>query len=130
MPSQPPTGEEQDTGFFLPYVRSRMKGMDDKWSSVKQLLRERESQLEMCMGNMVVFLDNATELLNWLNERLQLEALSATPPADLEQLRGFLEKIEVHYWGVIGLSVGYWLGDVFLATMYVGYYINNNWGQK
>ena len=91
-----PSGEEPDAAFLLPYIRSRMKGADDKWTSVKQLLREREHQLEMCMGNMVVFLDNATELLDWLNERLQLEALSATPPANLEQLRGFLEKIEVH----------------------------------
>ena len=72
-----------------------MKMAEKKWSNVKQLLRERENQLELSLGTTVVFLQTVAELLTWLEEKLQLEAISATPPASVELLRGFVEIVEV-----------------------------------
>ena len=68
---------------------------EKKWSNVKQLLRERENQLELSLGTTVVFLQTVAELLAWLEEKLQLEAISATPLASVESLRGFVEIVEV-----------------------------------
>ena len=79
-----------------------MKMAEKKWSNVKQLLRERENQLELSLGTTVVFLQTVAELLAWLKEKLQLEAISATPPANVESLRGFVEIVEVMCGGVGG----------------------------
>lgn len=72
-----------------------MKMAEKKWSNVKQLLRERENQLELSLGTTVVFLQTVAELLAWLEEKSQLEAISATPPANVESLKGFVEIVEV-----------------------------------
>lgn len=72
-----------------------MKIAEKKWSNVKQLLRERENQLELSLGTTVVFLQTVAELLAWLEEKSQLEAISATPPASVESLKGFVEIVEV-----------------------------------
>ena len=100
------TGEEATDFPFdvqLPFIKNRMKMAEKKWSNVKQLLRERENQLELSLGTTVVFLQTVAELLTWLAEKLQLEAISATPPASVESLRGFVEIVEVMcVWGVGG----------------------------
>ena len=86
----------------LPFIKNRMKMAEKKWSNVKQLLRERENQLELSLGTTVVFLQTVAELLAWLAEKLQLEAISATPPASVESLRRFVEIVEVRcvcVWG-------------------------------
>ena len=97
------TGEEATDFPFdvqLPFIKNRMKMAEKKWSNVKQLLRERENQLELSLGTTVVFLQTVAELLAWLAEKLQLEAVSATPPANVESLRGFVEVVEVMCgWG-------------------------------
>ena len=79
----------------LPYIRNRVKLAAKKWSSVQRLLEEREHQLEMSMGSMVAFLEAVAELLTWTEEKLRLDALSATPPASLPALRGYVETLEV-----------------------------------
>ena len=79
----------------LPYIRNRVKLAAKKWSSVQRLLEEREHQLEMSMGSMVAFLEAVAELLTWTEEKLRLDALSATPPASLPVLRGYVETLEV-----------------------------------
>ena len=92
------TGEEATDFPFdvqLPFIKNRMKMAEKKWSNVKQLLRERENQLELSLGTTVVFLQTVAEQLTWLAEKLQLEAISATPPASVESLRGFVEIVEV-----------------------------------
>ena len=72
-----------------------MKGAESRWASVWQLLRERENHLEMSMGNMIVFLEGASELINWIRDKLQLDAVSAMPPANVVKLKNFLERIKV-----------------------------------
>ena len=42
-----------------------------------------------------IFLETAAKLLVWLAEKMQLEAICATPPANLDVLRGFVETLEV-----------------------------------
>ena len=92
------TGEEATDFPFdvqLPFIKNRMKMAEKKWSNVKQLLHERENQLELSLGTTVVFLQTVAELLTWSAEKLQLEAVSATPPASVESLRGFVKIVEV-----------------------------------
>lgn len=88
----------------LPYIRNRVKVAAKKWSSVQRLLQEREHQLEMSMGSMVAFLEAVAELLNWIEEKLRLEALSAAPPASLPVLRGYMETVEVTGRGSLTLE--------------------------
>ncbi len=61
---------------------------------VHQLLREREQSLEMRMSN-TIFMDEASQLLDWIRENLQLEAVVAPPPASRDEIQGYLYTLEV-----------------------------------
>ena len=74
----------------LPYFRTKLKAIATKWTGVQQLLRDRENQLEMCLGNMIVFLEGAEGLVRWAEQRRASECLSVPPPADLGQLQAHL----------------------------------------
>ncbi len=48
------------------------------------------------MSNTVVFLEEASQLQDWIQENLQLEAVAAPPPANREEIQGYLNVLEVH----------------------------------
>ncbi len=48
------------------------------------------------MSNTIVFMDAASELLDWIRENLQLEAVMAPPPASRDEIQGYLNTLEVH----------------------------------
>ena len=73
----------------LPYFRNKMNAMTTKWGGVQRLLRDRENQLEMCLGNMVVFLEGVEEFLTWIRNQGGLKCLSSAPPADLSKLQAY-----------------------------------------
>lgn len=71
----------------LPYFRTKIHAMTTKWGGVQRLLRDRENQLEMCLDNMVVFLEGVNSFLEWIRDQHTLSCLSSIPPADLTQLK-------------------------------------------
>ena len=88
--------EEEDVDFpfgehleQLPYFRNKMHAVTANWGGVQRLLRDRENQLEMSLGNMVVFLEGVEEVLTWIQNQTVLECLCSIPPADLTLLKHF-----------------------------------------
>ena len=73
----------------LPYFRNKIRAIATKWADVQRLLRDRENQLEMSLGNMVVFLEGVDGFLDWVREQGALECLCSGPPADLSELQTY-----------------------------------------
>lgn len=73
----------------LPYFSNRLRTVATKWGDVQRLLRERENQLELCLGNMVVFMKGVEEFLTWVRNQGALKCLSMDPPADLPELQSY-----------------------------------------
>ena len=93
-PAAMDTAEETDFPFEehlqqLPYFRTKMRVMSVKWGEVQRLLRDRENQLELSLGNMVVFLEGVEQLLTWIRDQTGLACLSSIPPANLAGLNSF-----------------------------------------
>lgn len=94
------TTDEADSPFEehfaqLPYFRNRLRTVATKWGDVQRLLRERENQLELCLGNMVVFMKGVEEFLTWVWNQGTLKCLSLDPPADLPELQSYQSGIHV-----------------------------------
>ena len=89
-------GEASDRGTsYLPYVKTGVKVAMDKWGVVQRLLEARENDLEMSSNSYQVFRQKAEKLFNWLREKLDMRALAATPPADLEIVEGYHRDVKV-----------------------------------
>ena len=97
QPESPATMETEDEADFpfeehlqqLPYFRNKLRTMTTKWGGVQRLLRDRENQLEMCLGNMVVFLEGVDEFLTWVRNQGALDCLSRGIPADVSDLQAY-----------------------------------------
>ena len=74
----------------LPYFRNKMVAVSTKWGGVQRLLRDRENQLEMSLGNMVLFLEGAKQLVEWVGQWAGLQCVGGGIPASLPQLQAFL----------------------------------------
>ena len=81
----------------LPYFRTKMVAVTTKWGGVQRLLRDRESQLEMSLGNMVVFLEGAGQLVSWVRGRRERECVCGLPPANLTLLQTYLSGQYIVY---------------------------------
>ena len=93
--TSPGDREENDFPFEehlqqLPYFRNKMVAMTTKWGGVQRLLRDRESQLELSLGNMVLFLEGAEQQVEWVGQRAGLECVGGGIPASLPQLQALL----------------------------------------
>ena len=63
----------------LPYFRNKMVAVSTKWGGVQRLLRDRENQLEMSLGNMVLFLEGAEQLVEWVGQWAGPDVTSDSP---------------------------------------------------
>ena len=80
----------------MPYVSKHIATVTSKWASVHQMLRDREQQLELSTGAYQSFMEHAQDLLAWLRGRLDMGALSGSPPADLDVVEGYQREVEVN----------------------------------
>ena len=90
--------EENDFPFIehlsrLPYFKNKARAMATKWAGVQRLLRDRENQLEMSLGNMVLFLEGVDEFLLWVQNQRGLDCISLPPSADMAELQADQEAI-------------------------------------
>ena len=74
----------------LPYFKNKMAAMTTKWGGVQRLLRDREGQLEMSLGNMVLFLEGVEEVVVWVGQWAGLPCVGGGIPASLSRLQTFL----------------------------------------
>ena len=79
----------------LPLVKLCMDKAHQKWWRVRQMLEEREAELERCSGSYQLFTQQAEKLLEWLQEKLDMNALAEPPPADLGVVEGYHKEIKV-----------------------------------
>ena len=79
------------------YVKRRTASTSTQWGKLQRLLKEREQQLEMSSGSMQEYLEGLQNLLDWSEEQLALDSLIATPPAHAQQLKGYLEQLQVRF---------------------------------
>ena len=90
-------GSESDTPP-VPYVKTCFRVAVEKWDTIQRLLEAREAELEMNSNSYQLFNLQAEKLLNWLNEKLDMSALSAPPPADLEVVEGYHKDVQVSFF--------------------------------
>ena len=75
-------------------LSDQLLGIKAKWNTLVSRLKVQLDKLEI-EAEKTIFLETAAKLLAWLAEKMQLEAICATPPANLDALRGFVEMLEV-----------------------------------
>ena len=79
----------------LPYIKRRTSPIFAKWAKLQKLLKEREQQLEMSSGSMQDYLERFQNLLDWIDQELQQDALVVVPPAHAQLIKGYLGQIQV-----------------------------------
>ena len=77
-------------------VSDQLLRIKEKWDILASRLKVELDKLEI-EAEKTIFLETAAKLVAWLAEKLQLEAICATPPAKLDGLRGYVETLEVMY---------------------------------
>jgi len=80
---------------LLPFVKMCVDKGNQKWWRVRQILEEREAELERCSGSYQLFVQQAEKLLNWLQDKLNMNALADPPPADLGVVEGYHKEVTV-----------------------------------
>ena len=79
----------------LPYIKRRTSSIFAKWAKLQKLLKEREQPLEMSSGSMQDYLERFQNLLDWIDQELQRDALVVVPPARAQLIKGYLGQIQV-----------------------------------
>ena len=79
----------------LPYVKKRVNSASKKWTKVQELIVEREHQLEISGGSVQVFLESLQHLTGWIEGKLKMALIVASPPASLNTLKEHVELLKV-----------------------------------
>ena len=97
----PPTDDDEEKSESvsdtppLPFVKTCMEKGWEKWWRVRQMLEDREAELERCSGSYQLFAQQVQKLLEWLQEQLNMNALADPPPADLGVVEGYHKQVKV-----------------------------------
>ena len=80
---------------LLPLVKTCINKCNEKWWRVLKILEEREAELERCSGSYQLFAQQAEKLLEWLQDKLNMNALADMLTADLGVAEGYHKEVKV-----------------------------------